>query len=126
MPTCFQSGLKLCFFLLDMNPDQLVCMLGLHLCLHPLPVLDLVDTLLQWTQTNQASVCVPIMARLISLPTYPEIPSCDTGLTTRAQVWSPRSCYQLVLWHSDPQNLALPLKLEHSEGRKCVTIILLA
>lgn len=34
--------------------------------------------------------------------------------------------YHLVLLRSDPQNLALTLKLEHSEGRKCVTIILLA
>lgn len=106
-------------------------MLGLHFCLHPLAALDPLDAVLQSTQTNQASIYVPIMARLlISLPSSPEIPSCDKDPVVWPDNLSPtlltKIVHHLVLLHSDPQNLALTLKLEHSEGRKCVTVILLA
>ena len=66
----------------------------------------------------------------IPLPSSPEISSCDTD----ASVWPnnlslsllTKIMYYLALLHSDAQNLALSLKLEHSEGRKCVTVVLLA
>ena len=63
-------------------------------------------------------------------PSYPEIPNCETG----PLVWTDTLTSSLlskirdhpVLLYSDPQNLALTFQLEHSKGRKCVSVILLA
>lgn len=108
------------------------------ICLDSTPAYTLWLCLIFWiqfflpsTQTNYASICVLIMAGLLILPpSYPEIPSCETGplVWTDTLTWSllNKIRHHLVLLYSDPQNLALTFKLEHSEGRKCVSVILLA
>lgn len=114
-----------CFFLSDMN------MLGFHSCLYPLAVLDPLEAFLSPIYTNYASICVLIMAGLLVLPpSYLEIPNCETGplvwTDTLTSSLLSKIRHHLALLYSDPQNLALTLKLEHSEGRKCVSVILLA
>ena len=67
---------------------------------------------------------------LISLPSSPKTPDCDTSPLVLSDTltlnFHAKIMHHLALLHSDPQNLALTLKLEHSEGRKCVSVILSA
>lgn len=133
MPICFESGTKLYGLILltwhESWPTYLY--VELHTCLFLPDVLAPLDTVFQYTQTNQAPICVPIKAGLlISLPRYPEIPNCDTGPLILPDALTPslhaKIKHYLGLQHSDPQTLALTLTLEYSEGRKCVSVILLA
>lgn len=139
MPICFESGSKLyCLFLLAWHESWPTCLyVEFHFCLY----MTLLLCMILWTQFSNIQKLVRLLFVSLSWLDF----SYFSQLLWNSQLWHRSSgftwhsgslvlpdtltpilyakvMHHLVLLHSGPQKLALTPKLEHSEGRKCVSV----